>query len=87
MLKKLHRFLKNLNEKNYLKRYHTTLKCDKCKKWSHEKYLDNQNDRMTEKSWGFKLKCGNCGKTTRWNTQAAPVPLKCGKKGRLTNED
>lgn len=80
-IKWLHKWLKKRNERAYLSAYHNTTKCPHCKKWSHEKYLDDQNDVIKPKSWGYMLKCGNCGKKSRWNTVSFPFPAPCKKGG------
>lgn len=81
LLVRIYKYLQGVNYKKYLEKYYNTTMCPNCNKWSHEKFLDGQEDRIKPKKWGYVLRCGNCNKKSRWNTVAAPVAIPCGKKG------
>lgn len=86
VLKWLHNWVQSKNQKEFLHRYYNTTKCPNCKKWSHEKFLDDQEDKIKLKEWGYVMKCGNCGNKSRWNTVAFPFPAIC-KKGGMPYSD
>ena len=57
------------------------VRCSNCRQWYSELVALNVESNIGHTYYGFAYKCGCCGMISYFNTDAAPVALRCDASG------
>ena len=77
---RMYLWIYNKVRKAHLAKYKNDIKCTNCNEWYSISGLKYKHEYKSL-DFGYSATCGQCGKTTYWNTQIAPVPFLCDENG------
>ena len=80
ILRKLSRYIDKLYRKEHLKVHKNDIKCTNCNEWYSISGI-NHKHHIEDTEFGVKTSCGQCGNTSYWNLEIAPVAILCNDSG------